>query len=41
VTETAHREVAADLKTIYQSATVLKRKRVFATKWDEKYPAIV
>ncbi|AMV26755.1 Transposase, Mutator family [Gemmata sp. SH-PL17] len=37
------REVAADLKTIYQSATVLEAEEAlkkFATKWDVKYPTI-
>jgi len=37
------REVAADLKTIYQSATVLEAEEAlerFATKWDLKYPTI-
>ncbi len=38
------REVAADLKTIYQSATVLEAEQqldAFAAKWGEKYPTIV
>src|SRR5215207_6754986 len=42
-TETDGREVAADLKTIYQSATVLEAEGAlerFATKWDAKYPTI-
>ena len=37
------REVATDLKTIYQSATVLEAEEAleaFATKWDVKYPTI-
>lgn len=37
------REVAADLKTIYQSATVLEAEEAlerFAAKWDVKYPTI-
>jgi transposase-like protein len=41
VTETDGREVAADLKTIYQSATVEEAEGAleqFATKWDAKYP---
>ena len=36
-------EVAGDLKTIYQSATVLEAEQAlekFATKWDGKYPTI-
>jgi transposase-like protein len=36
-------EVAGDLKTIYQSATVLEAEGAlekFATKWDGKYPTI-
>jgi putative transposase len=44
VTETDSREVAADLKTIYQSATVLEAEQAletFAQKWGEKYPTIV
>ncbi|HUR52529.1 MAG TPA: IS256 family transposase [Gemmataceae bacterium] len=43
VTDSAGREVAADLKTIYQSATVLEAEEAlekFATKWDQKYPTI-
>jgi putative transposase len=43
VTETDSREVASDLKTIYQSATVLEAEEAltkFATKWDGKYPTI-
>lgn len=42
-TETDSREVASDLKTIYQSATVLEAEGAlerFATKWDGKYPTI-
>lgn len=42
-TETDSREVAADLKTIYQSATVLEAEEAlkkFGTKWDGKYPTI-
>lgn len=42
-TETDSREVASDLKTIYQSATVLEAEGAlerFATKWDAKYPTI-
>jgi transposase-like protein len=38
------REVAADLKTIYQAATVLEAERAlaaFAEKWDATYPTIV
>jgi transposase-like protein len=38
------KEVAADLKTIYQSATVLEAEQmldVFETKWGAKYPTIV
>ncbi len=37
------REVAADLKTIYQSAMALEAEKAlerFATKWDVKYPTI-
>ncbi len=44
VTETESREVASDLKTIYQSATVLEAEESltkFATKWGAKYPTIV
>lgn len=43
VTETDSRAVASDLKTIYQSATVLEAEEAlekFATKWDVKYPTI-
>jgi putative transposase len=43
VTDSDSREVAADLKTIYQSATVLEAEGAmenFATKWDAKYPTI-
>jgi len=42
-TETDSRDVASDLKTIYQSATVLEAEQAleqFATKWDAKYPTI-
>lgn len=42
-TETDSREVAADLKTIYQSATVLEAEealKTFGAKWDGKYPTI-
>jgi transposase-like protein len=42
-TETDSREVAADLKTIYQSATVLEAEEAlkkFGAKWDGKYPTI-
>jgi putative transposase len=42
-TETDSRDVASDLKTIYQSATVLEAEQSlekFATKWDAKYPTI-
>jgi putative transposase len=38
------REVAADLKSIYQSATVLDAEQMldqFETKWGAKYPTIV
>ncbi|VTR92031.1 transposase mutator type : Transposase OS=Neosynechococcus sphagnicola sy1 GN=DO97_10765 PE=4 SV=1: Transposase_mut [Gemmata massiliana] len=44
VTDSDSREVAADLKTIYPSATVLEAeeaRETFATKWDAKYPTIV
>jgi putative transposase len=44
VTDTDSREVATDLKTIYQSATVLEAEESlekFATKWESKYPTIV
>lgn len=43
VTETDSREVAADLKAIYQSATVEEADgalETFAAKWDAKYPTI-
>jgi len=43
VTDSDSREVAADLKTIYQSATALEAEEAlenFATKWDAKYPTI-
>lgn len=43
VTDSDGREVAADLKTIYQSATVLEAEEAltkFAAKWDAKYPTI-
>lgn len=42
-TETDSRQVASDLKTIDQSATVLEAEAAlatFATKWDSKYPTI-
>lgn len=42
-TETDSREVASDLKTIYQSATALEAEEAlknFGTKWDAKYPTI-
>ncbi len=42
-TETDSREVASDLKTIYQSATVEEAEEAlegFAAKWDAKYPTI-
>jgi putative transposase len=44
VTDADSREVATDLKTIYQSATVLEAEESltkFATKWEAKYPTIV
>jgi len=44
VTDKDSREVAADLKTIYQSATVLEAEqslKAFEQKWGEKYPTIV
>jgi transposase-like protein len=44
VTDTGSREVAADLKAIYQSATVEEAEvalETFATKWDAKYPTII
>ena len=44
VTDSDSRDVAADLKVIYQSATVLEAEDAlerFATKWGEKYPTIV
>jgi putative transposase len=43
VTDKDSREVAADLKTIYQSATVLEAEQALKTfdqKWGEKYPTI-
>lgn len=43
-TDKDSREVAADLKTIYQSATVLEAEaalNAFDQKWGEKYPTIV
>jgi putative transposase len=43
-TEKDRREVAADLKTIYQSATVLEAEQMldqFGAKWGETYPTIV
>src|SRR5581483_4342305 len=44
VTDSDSREVAADLKVIYQSATVLEAEQAleaFAQKWGEKYPTIM
>ena len=44
VTDKESREVASDLKTIYQSATVLEAEgslKSFDQKWGEKYPTIV
>jgi transposase-like protein len=44
VTDKDSRDVAGDLKTIYQAATVLEAEQAledFATKWEEKYPTIV
>ena len=44
VTDKDSRDVAGDLKTIYQSATVLEAEQAledFAKKWEEKYPTIV
>lgn len=44
VTDKDSREVAADLKTIYQSATVLEAEAAldgFEQKWGVKYPTIV
>jgi putative transposase len=44
VTDKDSREVAGDLKTIYQSATVLEAEGAldsFDKKWGEKYPMIV
>jgi putative transposase len=43
-TEKDSREVATDLKSIYQSATVLEAEQMldqFEAKWGEKYPTIV
>ena len=43
-TTTDSKEVAADLKTIYQSATVLEAEQMldtFEEKWGMKYPTIV
>jgi putative transposase len=43
VTDSDSREVAADLKAIYQSATVLEAEEAlerFAAKWDVKYPTV-
>ncbi len=43
VTATDSREVATDLKTIHQSATVLEAEEAlekFGTKWDAKSPTI-
>jgi putative transposase len=42
-TDKDSREVAGDLKTIYQAATVLEAEQAldaFETKWGEKYPTI-
>jgi transposase-like protein len=44
VTDKDSRAVAADLKTIYQAATVLEAEQAlekFASVWGEKYPTIV
>ena len=44
VTDKDSRPVAADLKTIYQAATVLEAEQArdkFAEVWGEKYPTIV
>jgi putative transposase len=44
VTDTDSREVANDLKMIYQSATVVEAEESltkFAVKWEAKYPTIV
>jgi len=44
VTDKDSRDVAGDLKTICQSATVLEAEQAledFAMKWGEKYPTIV
>lgn len=43
VTDKDSREVIADLKKIYQAATVIEAEQElenFAQKWDEKYPTI-
>jgi hypothetical protein len=43
-TSAPHASVAADLKSIYQSATVLEAEQIldqFEAKWGEKYPTIV
>jgi transposase-like protein len=43
VTDADSRDVIADLKKIYQAATVLEAEEhldQFAAKWDEKYPTI-
>jgi putative transposase len=43
VTDKDSREVAADLKAIYQAATVTEAEQAldrFAQKWDSKYPTI-
>ena len=43
VSDADSREVIADLKKIYQAATVLEAEQElknFAAKWDEKYPTI-
>lgn len=44
VTDKESRAVAADLKTIYQAATILEAEQAlekFAAVWGEKYPTIV
>jgi len=43
VTDKDSREVAADLKAIYQAATLTEAEQAlekFAQKWDGKYPTI-
>jgi transposase-like protein len=43
VSDSDSREVAADLKKIYQAATVLEAEQElenFSAKWDDKYPTI-